>query len=114
MDSRLKPFYAGSDELHLASLVLRALEIGRLRMDADDYRAVSREAGELLDEYDTAVLMRLRREGPTALREIAENLLDNRGAFDSIAHDPARERAMLLTDLLIAGLMIDRRSTRRR
>ena len=39
-----------------------------------------------------------------ALREIAENLLDNRGAFDSIAHDPARERAMRTSDIGPTGI----------
>ena len=110
MHPGLDPLHARFDELHLASLVLRALETGRLRMDAEDYQAISIQAAALLDECDTGVLLRVRREGPKALREIAENLLDDRGAFDSAAHDPHRHHSRLLSELLLSGLRTRRRS----
>ncbi|MEP7297500.1 MAG: hypothetical protein ABI702_15045 [Burkholderiales bacterium] len=109
-----RPHHASYDELQLAGLVLRAMEAGSLRMDAADYLAVALQAGELLDQYETDFLLMFRRQGPKALREIAENLLDMRGAFDGHAHDPVRQRAAFMSEILIARLMASRGSLGRR
>lgn len=102
----MKPAYwpcsANSDELLLSGHILAALEIGRLQMNAADYMAIASRASELLDHFETSVLLRMRRDGPIALREMAENLLGDRGAFDCAAHDPVRHRAMVVCGVLLA------------
>ena len=104
MDSAFRPFSAGSDELLLNGRLLSALEFGQLRMDAQDYLDIAARASMLLDECQTAVLLRLRREGPRALRDIAENALYERGMFDWTTHDPDRSHARLVWEALLHDL----------
>ena len=105
MNPAFRPFSAGSDELLLSGHLLSALEVGRLGMHAEDYRAIAARASMLLDGFETAVLLRMRREGPRALREMAENVLHERGAFEWTTYDPVRKRARMLCVALLLGLM---------
>lgn len=105
----MKPAYwpcsANSDELLLSGHILAALENGRLRMNASDYLSIAQRAMELLDDFDTGVLLRMRRDGPIALRAMAENLLCDRGTFDCASSDPIREFAGNACGELLAKLV---------
>lgn len=81
MGSSFKTFSAGSDELLLSGWLLSALEFGQLPMNAEDYRDIACRARVLLDGCTSDTLVRMRRDGPRALRDIVENLLDERRAF---------------------------------
>lgn len=93
MSHVFRPFFADSDQLLLGSHVLSALEVGRMRMHADDYFEIANWMVETFERLDTAVLLRLRREGPTALRGVAENALNARGEVDWISDRRARVKA---------------------
>ena len=47
----------------------------------------------------------MRREGPRALREMTENVLHERGAFEWTTYDPLRKRARMLCVALLLDLM---------
>jgi len=104
MGPTFKPFSAGSDELLLSGWLLSALEFGQLRMNAQDYLDIAARARLLLDECAVATLLRLRRDGPRALREIVENALFERRVFDRPTHDPERLRAVEVYDALVQRL----------
>jgi hypothetical protein len=93
MGNVFKPFFADSDQLLLGGHVLSALELGRARMRAADYFEVSAWMVDVFDRLDLGVLLRLRREGPTPLRLIAENVLNDRGEVDWTADRAARIKA---------------------
>jgi hypothetical protein len=93
MGNVFKPFFADSDQLLLGGHVLSALEIGKARMRASDYFEVSAWMVDVFDRLDVGVLMRLRREGPTPLRLIAENVLNDRGEVDWVSDRAARIKA---------------------
>jgi hypothetical protein len=88
------PFFANADHLLRGGHVLLELELGRLPMDAADYRTIAIWASDILDHLDTRVLLRLRREGPSALKLVAENALSDRGepawATDEKTHEDVR------------------------
>jgi hypothetical protein len=79
MSLRQRPFFAGSDDLLLGGHVLLALETGRMRMHAADYEEISTWLADMVDDMETAIVLRLRREGPPALQDLAENALHARG-----------------------------------
>jgi len=79
MNLRRCPFFAGSDDLLLGGHVLFALETGRMQMHAADYEELSTWLADIVGEMDTPVVLRLRREGPPALQDVAENALHARG-----------------------------------
>ncbi|MET0209457.1 MAG: hypothetical protein ABW220_10475, partial [Burkholderiaceae bacterium] len=87
---RERPFFAASDDLLLGGHLLLALENARMPMHAMDYAGVSVWVGEVLSDLDTAVVLRLRTEGPIAVRELAENALFERGEPDWAANAAAR------------------------
>jgi hypothetical protein len=93
MGNVFKPFFADSDQLLLAGHVLSSLELGRVRMHAADYFEVSCWMVDLFDRLDVSVLLRLRREGPTPLRLIAENVLNDRGEVDWVPDRTGRIKA---------------------
>jgi len=79
MSLRQRPFFAGSDDLLLGGHVLLALETGRMRMHAADSAEVSAWLADMVDDMETSVVLRLRRERPPALQGMAENALHTRG-----------------------------------
>lgn len=79
MSLRQRPFFAGSDDLLLGGHVLLALETGRMRMHAADYEEISTRLADMVGDMDTPVVLRLRREGPPAVQDVAENTLHARG-----------------------------------
>lgn len=93
MSQVFRPFFADSDQLLLGSHVLSALEIGRMRMHADDYFEIASWMVDAFDRLDVGVLLRLRREGPTALRLVVENALNERGEVDWVEDRRARVKA---------------------
>ena len=93
MSLRQRPFFAGSDDLLLGGHVLFALEAGRIRMHAGDYVEISTRLADMVDDLDTAVILRLRREGPPALRDMAENALHARGEPDWTSSISTRSHA---------------------
>jgi hypothetical protein len=82
MSLLFRPFFADSDQLLLGGHVLAALEHGQMRMDANDYLEIAAWMSDVLDRLDTGVLLRLRKEGPGAVRALAENALNDRGEVD--------------------------------
>jgi hypothetical protein len=93
MGTVFRPFFADSDQLLLGGHVLSALEIGRMRMHAEDYFEISNWMVDVFDRLPLEVLLRLRREGPTPLRHIVENALHERGEVDWVADRRTRIRA---------------------
>jgi hypothetical protein len=79
MSLRERPFFAESDALLLGCHVLLALETGRMRMHAADYQEIAAWLTDMVAGMATPVVMRLRNEGPPALRDVAENALCARG-----------------------------------
>ena len=79
MSLRQRPFFAGSDDLLLGGHVLLALETGRIGMHAADYAEISTWLADMVGDMETPVVLRLRREGPPALQDVAENALHTRG-----------------------------------
>lgn len=93
MGTPFNPFFAGSDQVLLGGHLLAALEVGRMPMHAADYREISTWMAEVFDDIDLDVLVRLQREGPSALRPIAENALCARGEPDWVVDAQARRCA---------------------
>jgi hypothetical protein len=69
---------ATTDQLRMAGLVLGALESGRLRMNARDYRDIASAATCELALLDTAELRRVAHLMPPALSGLIENVLFQR------------------------------------
>jgi hypothetical protein len=99
MGPSFKTFSAGSDELLISGWLLSALEFGQLPMNAKDYRDIASRAKELLGGCTVDTLVRLHRDGPRALRDIVENLLDERRVGGG---SPSSEAAVLVQRLVSA------------
>jgi hypothetical protein len=101
------PYAADSAELLLGSDMLLALEDGRMGMRAVDYHSIASFATDILDTLDTASVVRLRQEGPSALRAVAENALHGRGIVDWSSDRTAHVRAVAvwcgLRNRIVAG-----------
>lgn len=82
MSLLFRPFFADSDQLLLGGHVLAALELGRMRMDAHDYLEIASWMADVIDRLDTGMLLRLRKQGPSSVRVMAENALNDRGEVD--------------------------------
>jgi hypothetical protein len=104
--SSFKSLLPESDELLLSGWLLSAFEFGHLRMNAGDYLDVAVRARAILDECPVATLLRMRRDGPRALRDIIEAALIERGVFDRPTHDPGRVQAMRTCEALLLKLSL--------
>jgi hypothetical protein len=104
MPLNFKPFFANRDDLLLGGHLLSALEVGRLAMHAADYAEIAGWVADLFERMDTGVLLRLRQEGPDALRVAAENALHERGEVDWTADRLARVRSELAWRVLCARM----------
>jgi hypothetical protein len=105
MDPSFKPFSTDSDELLVSGWLLSAFEFGQLRMSAGDYLDIAARARLLLSGCCVATLLRMRRDGPRALREIVESVLFERRVFDPPTHDPERIHALKVCDALVSRLV---------
>jgi hypothetical protein len=76
---------AVTDQLQMAGLVLGALESGRLRMNAADYREIAAAAARELELLDSNELEHIGRRLPPALLLIVENVLCERAAHDRLS-----------------------------
>jgi hypothetical protein len=106
MGAPFKSLLPESDELLLSGWLLSAFEFGHLRMNAGDYLDVAVRAKGLLDECAVSTLLRMRRDGPRALRDIVETSLLERGVFDRPTHDPGRAHAVRICDALMLRLSL--------
>jgi hypothetical protein len=64
-----------------------------MRMDAEDYFEIAAWMVGVFDQLDLPVLLRLREQGPSALRIVAENALNERGEVDWVVDRATRVRA---------------------
>jgi hypothetical protein len=71
-----------TDQLQMAGLVLGALESGRLRMNAADYREIAEAAARELELLGSNELEDIGRRLPPALLLIIENVLWERAAHE--------------------------------
>jgi hypothetical protein len=82
-------------QLHLAGLVLGALESGRVRMNARDYQQIASSSTNELAQLRTDELDVLIRRLPPALLALVENVLFERDSCNRDAQDtaPAEDRS---------------------
>jgi hypothetical protein len=81
-----------TDQLQMAGLVLGALESGRLRMNAADYREIAAAAAQELELLDSNELEHIGRRLPPALLLIVENVLCERAALDRLSPAVVQDR----------------------
>ncbi len=98
------PFFTGPDDVMLAGQVLHAFETGYLMMHAADYMELSAWMTDTVHHTSTPALLRLRIEGPAALRAIAENSLYIRGEHDWASDLAAARHAESVWRALLARL----------
>ena len=109
-----RPFFTEPDDLMLAGRVLLALETGRLQMHAAEYMELSSWMTDTVRHSSTPAVLRIRSEGPPALRSIAENALYVRGAHDWALDLPDTRHAEFVWHALLGRLKADASPVTRR